>query len=72
MDKYTIGKNAGLVWSILNDGQKWAYDDLKKASNLSDRDLNAAIGWLAREDKILFETGQNNEDYMCLFVSLFY
>ncbi len=72
MDKYTIGKNAGIVWNILNDGQKWAYEDLKKEANLSDRDLNAAIGWLAREDKILFETDQNNEDYLCLFVSLFY
>ena len=30
MDKYTIGKNAGIVWNILNDGQKWAYEDLKK------------------------------------------
>ncbi len=72
MDKYTIGKNAGIVWNILNDGRKWSYEDLKKTTNLSDRDLNAAIGWLAREDKILFETDQNNEDYLCLFISLFY
>ena len=72
MDKYTIGKNAGIIWNILNDGQKWSYEDLKKTANLSDRDLNAAIGWLAREDKILFETDQNHEDYLCLFVSLFY
>ncbi len=72
MDKYSIGRNAGIVWNILSDGQKWSYEDLKRTANLSDRDLNAAIGWLAREDKILFETDQNNEDYLCLFVSLFY
>ncbi len=72
MDKYTIGKNAGIVWNTLNDGKRWAYEDLKKATELSDRDLNAAIGWLAREDKILFETDQNDSDYLCLFVNLYY
>lgn len=52
MDKHQIGVNAGKVWKLLNDNKRWSYCDLKRASELSDRDLNAAIGWLARENKI--------------------
>lgn len=47
MDKCQIGLNAGKVWKLLNDNKRWNYGDLKRASELSDRDLNAAIGWLA-------------------------
>ncbi|CDB10634.1 MULTISPECIES: winged helix-turn-helix domain-containing protein [unclassified Bacteroides] len=72
MDKYTIGNNAGIVWTLLNDGKRWKYEDLKAASALSDRDLNAAIGWLAREDKIYFETDSNNAEYLYLSVNIYY
>ena len=54
MNKNQIGTNAGIVWKLLSDNAHWEYDKLKHASGLSDRDLNAAIGWLAREDKIDF------------------
>ena len=57
MDKATIGTNAGIVWRTINEsGRPWKYEELKSATNLSDRDLNAAIGWLARENKIEFDT----------------
>lgn len=72
MDKYTIGNNAGIVWTLLNDSKRWKYEDLKAASALSDRDLNAAIGWLAREDKIYFETDSNNAEYLYLSVNIYY
>ena len=72
MDKYTIGNNAGIVWTLLNDGKRWKYEDLKAASALSDRDLNAAIGWLAREDKIYFETDSDNAEYLYLSVNIYY
>ena len=72
MDKYTIGNNAGIVWTLLNDGKRWKYEYLKAASALSDRDLNAAIGWLAREDKIYFETDSNNAEYLYLSVNIYY
>lgn len=72
MDKFTIGNNAGIVWSLLNDGRHWTYEELKEASGLTDRDLNAAIGWLAREDKIYFETDQNNEEHLYLSVNFYY
>lgn len=55
MDKNTIGENAGVLWRLLNDGKRWEYEELKAALKLSERDLNAAIGWLARENNIFFD-----------------
>ena len=53
MDKSSIGINAGRVWQKLSESNKrWEYEELKHALDLADRDLNAAIGWLAREDKL--------------------
>lgn len=67
MNKYEIGVNAGKIWHLLKDNVRWSYQDLKEASGLSDRDLNAAIGWLAREDKIDFQCGGGDD---CLFLSV--
>ena len=52
MDKREIGLNAGKVWLLLNDYARWSYGDLKRKSGLNDKELGAALGWLAREDKI--------------------
>ena len=68
MNKHQIGLNAGIVWHLLHNNERWTYCDLKKASGLSDRDLDAAIGWLAREDKIDFDSEQEDKD--CLFLSV--
>ncbi len=51
--KEKIGTNAGLVWQSLNEGAK-EVKALKKATKLNDKDLYAALGWLAREEKINF------------------
>lgn len=69
MDKNSIGENAGLVWRLLDNNQHWEYGELKKVSGLSDRDLNAAIGWLARENKIQFYTDEVQETD-CLYLEL--
>ena len=72
MDAQTIGNNAGLIWRLLDHNRKWEYNQLKEATGLSDRDLNAAIGWLAREDKIQFETSQvDGHDYLYLELNLY-
>lgn len=66
MDRDTIHACADIVAQLLDNGQRWAYTELKEASGLSDRDLNAAIGWLAREDKLQFMTDQSQErDFVC-------
>lgn len=55
MDKENIGMNAGIIWRLLSsENRSWEYNELKVLTGLSDRDLNTAIGWLAREDKIQF------------------
>lgn len=73
MDKHVIGENAGIVWRLLNNGERWEYEQLKNASGLSDRDLNLAIGWLARENKIFFERSKEQEkEYMYLSIDLYF
>lgn len=70
MNKTQIGENAGIVWNILKDNRHWEYDNLKKISGLSDRDLNAALGWLAKEDKIDFDMNEGS-DRVFLIVNVF-
>lgn len=50
-----IGKNAGLVWEELSSNGAVTIASLKKSKNLSEVEVQRAIGWLAREDKICFE-----------------
>jgi len=59
-----IGNNAGLVWSALQNGEL-NVKAVKKATKLTEKDLNLAFGWLAREGKISF-----NEVEGELFVAL--
>lgn len=51
--KGKIGINAGLVWNALLTGSL-DIKALKKATKLTDKDVYAALGWLAREDKVYF------------------
>lgn len=70
MNKSEIGLNAGKVWQLLSDYAKWSYGALKKKSGLKDKDLGAALGWLAREDKIeMYE--DNDELYISLGVNIY-
>lgn len=52
MNTDTIGMNAGLVWNALNGAQAMGLKQLKKVTKLKEKEMFAAIGWLAREDKI--------------------
>lgn len=70
MNKYQIGTNAGIVWRILSDNAHWDYEKLKEVSGLSDRDLNAAIGWLAREDKIDFDIDEQHDRLFYMSTSI--
>lgn len=46
---------------------------LKKASELTDRELNAAIGWLAREGNIEFEEEKSSgKDVFFLSLNVYY
>lgn len=47
-----IGLNAGAVWTALSQQGEMSFKGVKKATKLKDKDLWAALGWLARESKI--------------------
>lgn len=70
MDKIEIGLNAGKVWQLLSDNAKWSYGSLKRKSGLKDKELGAALGWLAREGKIEFEQ-EEEELYLYLCVNVY-
>ena len=49
-----IGTNAGLIWAALENGEL-NVKAVKKATKLAEKDLNLALGWLAREGKVTFK-----------------
>jgi len=59
-----IGISAGLVWTALQSGEL-NVKAVKKATKLAEKDLNLALGWLAREGKVKF-----NEVEGELFIAL--
>lgn len=72
MTKQTIGTNAGIIWHLLANNKQWECNELKEASGLSTEDLFAAIGWLAREDKIHIEKKPDNRLYLTLPCNVFF
>ncbi|PNX54253.1 MAG: hypothetical protein BV458_00100 [Thermoplasmata archaeon M9B2D] len=60
-----FGSNAGKVWKTLNTRGPSREEVLLNTTNMTEDELWAAIGWLAREDKIcrensLYKLGQTN------------
>ena len=53
MEKKRIGSNAGKVWRILNEKGEQSMLTLCHELGLTFEDVAIAIGWLARENKIL-------------------
>lgn len=48
-----IGENAGLIWNALQNGAL-TVKAVKKATKLKNEELYMALGWLAREGKLVF------------------
>ena len=72
MNTQSIAECAKAVWRLLHaDIRKWEYQELKKATGLRDRDLNAAIGWLACEGKIQFDESMQGQ-HTALYIELSY
>lgn len=61
MNTETIGLWAGLVWNALNEADALGLKQLKKITKLKEKELYAAIGWLAREDKITIDVNPEDE-----------
>lgn len=69
MNSETIGAWAGQVWNALNEADVLGTKQLKKISKLKDKELFAAIGWLAREGKVEIMTNPEDEkDYLFALV----
>jgi hypothetical protein len=49
-----IGNDAGCIWNVLNEKGMESIKDLKRIAHLKDKEIYAAIGWLAREEKLVF------------------
>ncbi|MDD3788790.1 MAG: winged helix-turn-helix domain-containing protein [Petrimonas sp.] len=72
MNKKVIGTNAGIIWNLLNDHQKWDICELKEASGLTEAEIYSAIGWLARENKIEIEKGPDDEECYYLVIEYYF
>ncbi|MCD2450898.1 winged helix-turn-helix domain-containing protein [Methylicorpusculum oleiharenae] len=51
----TIGQTAGKVWKFLEDNGTATVNKITNETGLSKNDIQRAIGWLAREEKIIIE-----------------
>ena len=61
MNTETIGAWAGSVWTALDNAEVLGLKQLKKITKLKDKEVFAAIGWLAREGKVLIQTNPDDE-----------
>lgn len=61
MNSEMIGTWAGLVWNALNEAETLGTKQIKKVTKLKDKELYAALGWLARENKIAIADGEDKE-----------
>lgn len=66
MNTDTIGQGAGLIWQALSAAEAMGIKQLKKVTKLKEKDLYAAIGWLAREDKININADPADEKELIL------
>jgi Winged helix-turn-helix domain (DUF2582) len=50
-----IGEGAGRIWQALSANPSYTLAELQKATGLDANSFYMSIGWLAREDKIVFD-----------------
>ena len=63
-----IGSWAGVVWSTINELGPSTVKEIKKATKLREKDIYAAIGWLARENKVAFTSEEGEKDAVITLV----
>ena len=68
MNVEEIGTYAGLVWQALSTADALGVKQVKEVAKLKDKEIYAALGWLAREGKITLTP--DPEDTKELLVSL--
>lgn len=63
-----IGTSAGSVWTALNEADALGIKQLKKITKLKEKEIYAALGWLAREGKIAFEESGDDKEILVRLV----
>ncbi len=72
MNYQEIGDNAGIVWRALATAdRKKSLPEISEYTGLSREQVAAAIGWLAREEKIMFME-ENDVTYFLLLGNGYY
>jgi predicted RNA-binding protein (virulence factor B family) len=56
-----IGEAAGKLWTFLDKNGASSPSKIEREADISKNDLQRAIGWLAKEDKIVIETNGRAE-----------
>lgn len=72
MDREQIKKNAAIVYDVLSKGKASKYAELKESTGLRDRELNAAIGWLAQENKIQFGDSSSADNLSAVNLNMYF
>lgn len=60
-----IGINAGKIWEALNEEGPAEIKILRKTLKITEKEMYAALGWLAREEKVNF-TVKGKETFISL------
>ena len=68
MNTDTIGAWAGLVWNALNEADVLGMKQLKKITKLKEKEVCAALGWLARENKVEFDESDDDKEVLVRLV----
>ena len=58
--KEKIGTDAGNIWKVLDEEGAKSIKELKKLTKLTEKEVYAAIGWLAREEKLIFDKKEDD------------
>ena len=65
MNVEIIGTNAGAVWTVLSEAAATLdTKQIKKATKLKDKELYAALGWLAREGKVTLAPADDSKELL--------
>lgn len=68
MNTETIGTWAGQVWQALNEADVLGSKQLRKITKLKEKEINYALGWLAREGKITFVESDDDKEILVSLV----
>jgi hypothetical protein len=66
--KERIGETAGKIWMILKEREEVAISQLPKLTGETPTVAYQALGWLAREDKVVYRA-ERNKTYVAIAAS---